>query len=83
MKARRNRRKPKAGLTGYSVSNLQIPGMRRPGRAHRQRTGLRPALDIMIACAARRRRVNNEFGRPNTCGYFRTSNKPAWNQAAR
>ena len=65
--------KPKAGLTGYSVSNLKIPGMRQAwegdvGKPDR----IASALDIMIAAPLGAAGFNNEFGRPNTCGYFRT-----------
>jgi phosphoribosylformylglycinamidine synthase len=65
--------KPKAGLTGYSVSNLKIPGMpqaweRDFGKPDR----IASALDIMIAAPLGAAGYNNEFGRPNTCGYFRT-----------
>ncbi|HEX3848755.1 MAG TPA: phosphoribosylformylglycinamidine synthase, partial [Steroidobacteraceae bacterium] len=65
--------KPKAGLTGYSVSNLRIPGMVQPweidsGKPDR----IVSALDIMIAAPLGAAAFNNEFGRPNTCGYFRT-----------
>jgi phosphoribosylformylglycinamidine synthase len=64
--------KPKAGLTGFSVSNLKIPGMVQPwevdfGKPDR----IASALDIMIAAPIGAASFNNEFGRPNTCGYFR------------
>ena len=64
--------KPKAGLTGFSVSNLKIPGMRKPwemdfGKPDR----IASALDIMIEAPIGAAAFNNEFGRPNTCGYFR------------
>ena len=65
--------KPKAGLTGYSVSNLKIPGMLQAwehelGKPER----IASALDIMIAAPLGAAAFNNEFGRPATCGYFRT-----------
>ena len=65
--------KPKAGLTGYSVSNLKIPGMVQAwegdfGKPER----IASALDIMIAAPLGAASFNNEFGRPNICGYFRT-----------
>jgi phosphoribosylformylglycinamidine synthase len=65
--------KPKAGLTGYSVSNLKIPGMVQDwegdfGKPER----IASALDIMIAAPLGAAAFNNEFGRPNICGYFRT-----------
>jgi len=69
--------KPKAGLTGFSVSNLRIPGMVQPwefdaGRPSR----IASALDIMIAAPLGAAAFNNEFGRPTTCGYFRTFEQP-------
>ena len=65
--------KPKAGLTGFSVSNLKIPGMLQPWeRDHGKPERIASALDIMIAAPLGSAAFNNEFGRPNTCGYFRT-----------
>jgi phosphoribosylformylglycinamidine synthase len=65
--------KPKAGLVGFSVSNLRIPGMLQPwegesGKPER----IASALDIMMAAPLGAAAFNNEFGRPNICGYFRT-----------
>src|SRR3984885_12128931 len=65
--------KPKAGLVGYSVSNLRIPGMIQAwesdfGKPER----IASALDIMIAAPLGAAAFNNEFGRPTICGYFRT-----------
>ncbi|WP_058555064.1 phosphoribosylformylglycinamidine synthase [Thiohalocapsa sp. ML1] len=67
--------KPKAGLCGFSVSNLRIPGCEQPWEAGQDwgRPGrIVSALDIMrdgpIGAAA----FNNEFGRPNLAGWFRT-----------
>ncbi|WIO75209.1 phosphoribosylformylglycinamidine synthase [Porticoccaceae bacterium LTM1] len=65
--------KPKVGLTGFTVSNLQIPGHVQPwekdyGKPNRIVT----ALDIMIEGPIGGAAFNNEFGRPNICGYFRT-----------
>jgi len=66
--------KPKAGLTGFSVSHLRIPGFEQPwegkdyGRPGRMASSLQIMLDGPIGGAA----FNNEFGRPNLCGYFRT-----------
>jgi phosphoribosylformylglycinamidine synthase len=65
--------KPKAGLTGFSVSDLQIPGKRLPwedGRSHPGR--LATPLQIMVEGPIGAAAFNNEFGRPNLCGYFRT-----------
>jgi phosphoribosylformylglycinamidine synthase len=69
--------KPKVGLTGFSVSNLRIPGMVQPwetdlGKPER----IASALDIMLAAPLGAAAFNNEFGRPATCGYFRTFEQP-------
>ncbi len=65
--------KPKAGLTGFSVSDLHLPGAARPWEAA---VGTSPrmasALDIMIEGPLGGAAFNNEFGRPNLTGYFRT-----------
>ena len=64
--------RPKAGLTGFSVSNLKIPGMVQPWEMDFGKPGrIASALDIMIAAPIGAASFNNEFGRPNTCGYFR------------
>ncbi|WP_293765972.1 phosphoribosylformylglycinamidine synthase [uncultured Aquitalea sp.] len=71
--------RPKAGLTGFTVSNLNIPGFTQPwekfsdaqaeyGRPGRIASALQIMLDGPIGGAA----FNNEFGRPNLTGYFRT-----------
>ncbi|HVU04385.1 MAG TPA: phosphoribosylformylglycinamidine synthase [Polyangiaceae bacterium] len=66
--------KPKAGLTGFSVSNLNLPGLPRPwedptfGKPER----IASALDIMLEGPIGGAAFNNEFGRPNLAGYFRT-----------
>ncbi|AAZ96582.1 phosphoribosylformylglycinamidine synthase [Thiobacillus denitrificans ATCC 25259] len=66
--------KPKAGLCGFSVSNLDIPGYPQPwesgayGKPERIVTPLAIMLEGPIGAAA----FNNEFGRPNLAGYFRT-----------
>ncbi|MDX1698314.1 MAG: phosphoribosylformylglycinamidine synthase, partial [Thiohalobacterales bacterium] len=65
--------KPKAGLCGFSVSNLRIPGFEQPWESdHGRPTRIAPALDIMIEGPLGAAAFNNEFGRPNLCGYFRT-----------
>jgi phosphoribosylformylglycinamidine synthase len=65
--------KPKAGLCGFSVSNLHIPGMPRDwefraGKPDRIASALEIMIDGPIGAAA----FNNEFGRPALAGYFRT-----------
>ncbi|MDH5356572.1 MAG: phosphoribosylformylglycinamidine synthase, partial [Gammaproteobacteria bacterium] len=65
--------KPKAGLSGFSVSNLKIPGFVQPWEIDNGKPGrIASALDIMIEGPIGAASFNNEFGRPNTCGYFRT-----------
>jgi phosphoribosylformylglycinamidine synthase len=65
--------KPKVGLSGFSVSNLKIPDCPRPwekdyGKPER----IVSALDIMLEGPIGSAAFNNEFGRPNIAGYFRT-----------
>lgn len=66
--------KPKAGLSGFSVSNLRIPGFEQPweanpvGKPGRIASALQIMLDGPIGGAS----FNNEFGRPNLAGYFRS-----------
>ena len=65
--------KPKAGLCGFSVSNLRIPGFEQPWEEdHGKPDRIVSALDIMIEGPLGAAAFNNEFGRPNLCGYFRT-----------
>ncbi len=65
--------KPKAGLCGFSVSNLRLPGFERPWERDYGRPGrIVSALDIMLEGPIGAAAFNNEFGRPNLCGYFRT-----------
>ena len=68
--------KPKAGLCGFSVSNLNIPDAPQPWETTEQRAYGRPsriasALDIMLEGPIGAAAFNNEFGRPNLTGYFR------------
>lgn len=79
--------KPKAGLTGFTVSNLQFPGAQMPWENARDTA--KPSSDLVAAPYGKPDRIasplqimiegpiggaafNNEFGRPNLCGYFRT-----------
>ncbi len=65
--------KPKAGLAGYTVSNLHIPGRPLPWELDASKPEhIASALDIMIAGPIGAASYNNEFGRPNLCGYFRS-----------
>ncbi|HEX6007184.1 MAG TPA: phosphoribosylformylglycinamidine synthase, partial [Burkholderiales bacterium] len=65
--------KPKAGLAGFSVSNLRIPGGEQPWEHDHGRPGrIASAFQIMVDGPVGAASFNNEFGRPNLCGYFRT-----------
>jgi phosphoribosylformylglycinamidine synthase len=65
--------RPKAGLVGFSVSNLRIPGAIRPWeRPLSKPDRIASALDIMIEGPLGGAAFNNEFGRPALCGTFRT-----------
>jgi phosphoribosylformylglycinamidine synthase len=76
--------KPKAGLVGYTVSNLMIPGFVQPW----ERTLGKPdrivsSLDIMIEGPLGAAAFNNEFGRPCIAGYFRSFEQPGDSGRAR
>jgi phosphoribosylformylglycinamidine synthase len=66
--------RPKAGLTGFSVSHLKIPNHLQPweegniGKPDR----ISSSLEIMVEAPLGGAAFNNEFGRPNICGYFRS-----------
>jgi len=67
----------KAGLTGFSVSHLKIPEFPQPweqenGKPER----IASALSIMLEGPLGGAAFNNEFGRPNLAGYFRTFEQP-------
>jgi len=66
--------KPKAGLVGYSVSHLRIPGAEQPWEADGigKPDRIVSALDIMLEAPIGAASFNNEFGRPNLAGYFRS-----------
>ncbi|ARO86340.1 phosphoribosylformylglycinamidine synthase [Nitrosospira lacus] len=72
--------KPRAGLGGFSVSNLNIPGFIQPWEVHRsgkehsygKPSRIASALQIMLEGPIGGAAFNNEFGRPNLAGYFRT-----------
>ena len=73
--------KPRAGLTGFSVSNLNIPEYIQPWERCQKsgKTGsygkpsrISSALQIMLEGPIGGAAYNNEFGRPNLAGYFRT-----------
>ena len=65
--------RPKAGLTGYTVSNLNIPDLKQPWEGgYGKPAHIVSPLDIMIEAPIGGAAFNNEFGRPNLLGYFRT-----------
>lgn len=64
---------PKAGLTGFTVSNLRIPGGEQPWEVdHGKPEHIVSALECMVEAPLGAAAFNNEFGRPNLTGYFRT-----------
>uniref|UniRef100_UPI00286CBC12 phosphoribosylformylglycinamidine synthase n=1 Tax=Roseateles sp. TaxID=1971397 RepID=UPI00286CBC12 len=65
--------KPKAGLTGFSVSNLRLPGLSEPWEQADigKPSHIASALQIMIEGPLGGAAFNNEFGRPALAGYFR------------
>ncbi|KAI9798645.1 MAG: hypothetical protein M1833_004634 [Piccolia ochrophora] len=65
--------KPKAGLAGFNVSDLLIPGQRQPWELDVGRPPhIASSLEIMIQAPIGSAAFNNEFGRPCLTGYFRT-----------
>jgi phosphoribosylformylglycinamidine synthase len=65
--------KPKAGLCGFAVSNLKIPGFEQAWETDNGKPNrIVSALDIMLEGPIGAAAYNNEFGRPALCGYFRT-----------
>ena len=65
--------KPKAGLCGFTVSNLHLPQAPQPWeRDYGRPAHVASSLDIMLEGPLGAAAFNNEFGRPNLCGYFRT-----------
>src|SRR5690606_33650352 len=73
--------KPRAGLSGFSVSNLNIPEFVQPwevysemgpSRSYGKPARIASALQIMLEGPIGGAAFNNEFGRPNLAGYFRT-----------
>ncbi|BFZ54585.1 phosphoribosylformylglycinamidine synthase [Savitreella phatthalungensis] len=65
--------KPKAGLAGFSVSDLQLPSLPQPWELPYGKPGhIASPIDIMLDGPIGSAAFNNEFGRPNILGYFRT-----------
>ncbi|MEY4563392.1 MAG: hypothetical protein RLZZ618_2669 [Pseudomonadota bacterium] len=65
--------KPKSGLTGFSVSNLHLPGTSEPWETspYGKPEHIASPLQIMIEGPLGGAAFNNEFGRSNLAGYFR------------
>ena len=63
-----------AGLTGFCVSDLQIPNFSQPWEdpMMTKPSHMASALNIMLEAPIGGAAFSNEFGRPNLCGYFRT-----------
>lgn len=60
-------------MTGFTVSNLNIPGLKQPWEQdYGKPEHISSPLDIMIEGPIGGAAFNNEFGRPNLLGYFRT-----------
>lgn len=65
--------KPKAGLAGFTVSHLRLPDLPRPWESEAKTPGrIASPLQIMLEGPIGAAAFNNEFGRPNIAGYFRT-----------
>jgi phosphoribosylformylglycinamidine synthase len=74
--------KPKAGLSGFSVSNLKIPGFSQPWEEELGKPAhIASALDIMLEGPIGGATFNNEYGRPALCGYFRSFEQVVLNEA--
>jgi len=69
--------KPKAGMTGFAVSNLNLPNLPQEWEIQTGKPDrIVSALDIMIEGPLGAAAFNNEFGRPALCGYFRSYEQP-------
>ena len=69
--------KPKAGLTGFTTSHLNIPGLAEPWESGTKKPDhIASALDIMLEGPIGAAGFNNEYGRPALTGYFRTFEQP-------
>ncbi len=65
--------RPRAGLAGFTLSDLHLPGAERPWEcAIGTSPRMASALDILIEAPLGAAAFNNEFGRPNLTGYLRT-----------
>ncbi len=71
--------RPKAGLTGFSVSNLHLPGTDEPWEKERygKPDHIASALPIMIDGPLGGAAFNNEFGRPNLPATSASTSRPS------
>ena len=73
--------KPKSGLTGFTVSHLHLPDAPRPWeQKYGKPEHMASPLQIMLAGPIGGAAFNNEFGRPNLTGYFRTFEQQVGNE---
>jgi phosphoribosylformylglycinamidine synthase len=76
--------KPKAGLNGFSVSNLRIPNVLQAWETDLGKPAhIASALEIMLEGPIGGASFNNEYGRPNLCGYFRSFEQEVINEAGK
>ncbi|MDE2408495.1 MAG: phosphoribosylformylglycinamidine synthase [Xanthomonadaceae bacterium] len=76
--------RPKAGLCGFSVSHLRIPGLPQPWEGVRSlNPRMASAFEIMRDGPLGAAAFNNEFGRPNLTGYFRSFELPEGDRLTR
>ena len=69
--------KPKAGLSGFTTSHLNIPAAQQPWElATGKPEHMASALEIMLEGPIGAASFNNEYGRPAICGYFRSFEMP-------
>lgn len=70
--------KPKMGMSGYTVSNLEIPNAKQPWEeAYGKPERITSPLDIMVEAPLGAAAFGNEFGRPTLSGYFRSFQQEA------
>jgi len=76
--------KPKAGLNGFSVSNLRIPNIPQAWEKDLGKPAhIASALQIMLEGPIGAASFNNEYGRPNLCGYFRSFEQEVINETGK